>query len=385
MIESATFTPVVGSVITFHDAFLPFQSFTTEVEYRQEELTRSLEHGNYDTYPFFGKRVLRVEGDLLATSSTDYWTRRLALLGAFDPIPGQRTLGTLDIEFTGLGHLQTVVSLDGYPELPIEALSPSAGKWMIAFKANDPYLYGPLVTETSVAKDTNKVLTSSGNAASRYLIATITGICHSPTILHTELNKTITLNNVVLGATDQLIFNFYTRTITQVTDSGATLTTKFRSLGDWFWLQKGATNTLKLTTLGNPVNEIQEIRSQGSGGTFTVTYNGQVTGNISYIATANDVKLALEALSNIAVNEVTVIQTTDSYPTLGGILHHNQKFTVEFKGTLAATNLTAMTMNGAGLTGSFSTTSVTTLQNGDTGTGTDTCTIVYTHKPSYLI
>jgi hypothetical protein len=56
------------------------------------------------------------------------------------------------------------------------------------------------------------------------------------------------------------------------------------------------------------LDEVQTVTITGSptGGTFTLTFNGQTTGNIAYNATAATVQAALEALSNINVGDVTV-------------------------------------------------------------------------------
>ena len=89
------------------------------------------------------------------------------------------------------------------------------------------------------------------------------------------------------------------------------------------------------------VNEVQVITLNGSptGGTFTLTYSGQTTGTIAYNASAATVDTALEALSNIGVGDVAVTGSA------GG------PYTVTFGGALAATNVAAMTANGASLTG----------------------------------
>lgn len=99
---------------------------------------------------------------------------------------------------------------------------------------------------------------------------------------------------------------------------------------------------------GTGTNETQVVSLLGSpsGGTFTLTYSGQTTGNIAYNASAATVQTALEALSNIGSGDVTV---TGSAPIWG----------VEFTGALAATDVSLMTGNGANLTGGSGTITVT--------------------------
>ncbi|WP_417390212.1 LamG-like jellyroll fold domain-containing protein [Gimesia sp.] len=96
-------------------------------------------------------------------------------------------------------------------------------------------------------------------------------------------------------------------------------------------------------SIGSGNNEKQVITLGGTaatGGTFTLTFDGQATGNIAYNASAGTVETALEALSNIGSGDATV--TGD----VGG------PWTVEFTGALAVTNVALMTINVSNLTGS---------------------------------
>lgn len=90
-----------------------------------------------------------------------------------------------------------------------------------------------------------------------------------------------------------------------------------------------------------PSSETQTVTITGgpTGGTFTLTFNGQNTAAIAYNATAATVQAALEALNNIAVGDVKVTGNA------GG------PYTVVFGGNFAGDNVAQMTANGAGLTG----------------------------------
>lgn len=92
---------------------------------------------------------------------------------------------------------------------------------------------------------------------------------------------------------------------------------------------------------GDPVDEVQVVSITGTatGGTFTLTYSGQTTGNIAYDASAATVDAALEALSNIGAGDVAVTGSA------GG------PWTVTFGTALAGTNVAEMTGDGALLTG----------------------------------
>jgi hypothetical protein len=87
------------------------------------------------------------------------------------------------------------------------------------------------------------------------------------------------------------------------------------------------------------VNEVQRVTLLGAptGGTFTLTYSAQTTGDITYNAPATEVQMALESLSNIAVGDVQVTGVP------GG------PWSVAFLGALAAQDIAAMTGSGAGL------------------------------------
>lgn len=96
-------------------------------------------------------------------------------------------------------------------------------------------------------------------------------------------------------------------------------------------------------TEGTTRNEKQQVALTGgpTGGTFTLTFEGQTTAGIAYNAATAAVVSALEALSNIGVGDVAVT---------GGPLP-NTPVTVEFQAALANTDRQQMTGSGAALTG----------------------------------
>lgn len=91
-----------------------------------------------------------------------------------------------------------------------------------------------------------------------------------------------------------------------------------------------------------PQNEVQTLSITGSptGGTFTITYSGQTTAAIAYNASAAAVQAALEALSNIAVGDVTCA---------GGTLP-GTAVTITFTGALANIDVDLITATSS-LTG----------------------------------
>jgi len=90
-------------------------------------------------------------------------------------------------------------------------------------------------------------------------------------------------------------------------------------------------------------NEVQTITITGTptGGTFTLTYDGQTTAAIAYNAAAAAVQSALEALSNIDSGDVACA---------GGPLP-GSAVTVTFQNSLGGQNVDLLTANGAALTG----------------------------------
>lgn len=86
-------------------------------------------------------------------------------------------------------------------------------------------------------------------------------------------------------------------------------------------------------------NETQTITLTATGGTFTLRFRGQVTGNVAYNASAATVQTALEALSTIGAGNVSVTGSA------GG------PWAVEFIGDLAEQNVPLLLGNGANLTG----------------------------------
>jgi len=87
-------------------------------------------------------------------------------------------------------------------------------------------------------------------------------------------------------------------------------------------------------------NQTGTITGAPTGGTFTLTYKGQTTGNIAYNATGATVNTAFQLLSTVSTN-CTVTGSA------GG------PYTFAFSGALA-TDTTAITASGAGLTGGTS-------------------------------
>ena len=111
--------------------------------------------------------------------------------------------------------------------------------------------------------------------------------------------------------------------------------------------------------LGTNVNAVQTVTITGTptGGTFTLTYNGQTTAAIPYNASAAQVASALVALSNIA--------SAANVATGGGALP-GTPVTVTFQGLLGNQPQPVMTAVGSLTGGSSPAVSVATTTTGQT-------------------
>ncbi|HEY6891103.1 MAG TPA: ThuA domain-containing protein [Solirubrobacter sp.] len=100
-------------------------------------------------------------------------------------------------------------------------------------------------------------------------------------------------------------------------------------------------------------SETQTVRvNNATGGTFTLTFNGQTTAPIPYNATAAQTRAALEALSNIGDQDINV--------TGNAINTANQ--TVIFDGVFAQQDVALLTANTSGLTGTGAAVAIATAQ-----------------------
>ncbi|GIW96382.1 MAG: hypothetical protein KatS3mg110_4423 [Pirellulaceae bacterium] len=100
--------------------------------------------------------------------------------------------------------------------------------------------------------------------------------------------------------------------------------------------------SLSITTLqeGGPVSEVQRVGYTAMmlmGGTFRLTFQGQTTADLSYMASAAEVQSALENLSNIGQGNVLVTKLQSGPST--------HEWRLEFIGSLAGTNVAQVTID----------------------------------------
>ncbi len=103
------------------------------------------------------------------------------------------------------------------------------------------------------------------------------------------------------------------------------------------------------------LDEQQTVRTtNATGGTFTLTFNGQTTAPLPFNATAAQVDTALEALSNVGA---------DNIQTSGGPAN-TANVNVFFRRALQQTNQNQITADGSALTGTGPTVTTATAQEG---------------------
>ncbi|MBA4192465.1 MAG: hypothetical protein C0467_31235, partial [Planctomycetaceae bacterium] len=111
------------------------------------------------------------------------------------------------------------------------------------------------------------------------------------------------------------------------------------------WTRPGSVPSRSSSTLvasyGYAADAVQTVKLTGSptGGTFTLTFNGQTTSAIAYNASAATVQAAVESLSNVGSGNAVVTAAPG-----GG-------WQVRFAGTLAGEYQNKLTASGASLTG----------------------------------
>jgi PKD repeat protein/type 1 glutamine amidotransferase len=102
-------------------------------------------------------------------------------------------------------------------------------------------------------------------------------------------------------------------------------------------------------------DESQTVRvNNATGGTFTLTFNGQTTAPLAFNATAAQIQAAVEGLSNVGAGNAAAT---------GGPVN-TANVTVSFRGALSQTDVSQITADASALTGSSPAVAVATTQPG---------------------
>ena len=112
------------------------------------------------------------------------------------------------------------------------------------------------------------------------------------------------------------------------------------------WLVPGTTPSVSVTTTtqGSTTSEVQTVGFQSmniTGGTFTLSFDGQTTSGIAYNASAATVQTALSGLSTIGTGNISVTKLTNSSTS--------QTWQLTFQGALAETNVSQVTVDSSGV------------------------------------
>ncbi|MEW4564721.1 hypothetical protein AB1K70_19430 [Bremerella sp. JC770] len=187
------------------------------------------------------------------------------------------------------------------------------------FNANEPG-----VTSTGAAVTTQTDAQWLGYLATFYGLSSSASVSMTRTTIETATTRTYVIEVEIIAekAGQSVAAPTVTRSTISSYDQNATINTTIVAAG------------------GNSFNETQVITLPGSpsGGTFTLTFQGQTTAAIVYNASTSAVTSALEALSNIGAGNVSVTGSAGNW-------------TIEFTSALAATDQAQMTGSGANLTG----------------------------------
>jgi hypothetical protein len=122
----------------------------------------------------------------------------------------------------------------------------------------------------------------------------------------------------------------------------------------WSWLSAKLAEALGASNVLN--DEVESIRVNATGGTFTITYGSETTAPIAYNASAGAVQTALEGLTGLSGN---VVVTGGPGGSGGGT-----PYTLTFGGALAKTAVTPVTTDRSQLTGGAELASVIVLRPG---------------------
>lgn len=254
------------------------------------------------------------------------------------------------------------------------------GDVVVTGSAGGPYTltFGGNLADENVAAVTcsGALLTKAAGTGTAGVTTATAGAAHTPTVATTVPGVAATTDEVqtvtltggsTTGTWDLVVPTYGTIAGIAYNASGASVQTSFRALhadtsactvvrsgagtsGDPYvytitYLGTLAqTNVAEVTVTPNAlgINEVQHVTVTGNGGTFTITYSGQTTDPIAYNATAGAVQTALLALSNLDTADVVVTggpgDATGSAP-----------YVLTFGGTLAATNVAAVTTSVAAL------------------------------------
>ncbi len=195
----------------------------------------------------------------------------------------------------------------------------AGGPWTVEFTGDFAGLDKEMVVASEVGVNEIQTITYSGNAAGDTYTLTFDG--------RTTAELNIDDNNTVILAALDALSNIESGDVV-LSGGPAPGTPVIVTFGGQYL----RTDAAAITGSGGTDEEMTiTLTATIAGDTFDITYDGQTTSMIAYDATASTVQAALEALSNIAVDDV-IVTGSDGGP-----------FTLVFGGLLGETDLTEIT------------------------------------------
>jgi hypothetical protein len=145
MITSLQYIPTVGSTVTLNDLVYPVREFDVETLIDVRDYKKMAQPGEWSVYAYPGAMTIHCEGSILGTSSSDYVTKRLALLDAILPPIAtltSRIHGTVRIQMDGWTETADAEVIVTQQSIPMKANYPAISDFMITWKAFLPYFEG---------------------------------------------------------------------------------------------------------------------------------------------------------------------------------------------------------------------------------------------------
>jgi Phage-related protein len=280
MITTLQFQGVNGINVDLDTDAIPLTTFDIQAETRREDRLRTTQHGQFPTKEYLDKMTIHMEGKLFGDDTSDYWARRMNLLGAFMPRPDRNFTycGTLIVKFDGISeNVQTLCSLDGKPVLPLAALYPEGSDFAISLQSDDPFFYS--TTEYNVQTGTPNTVPNGftfnfsfnfsfggGSTASAvvipnlgntlaYPIVDIYGPCTNPGIANGT--RKLVFNGLSLGSNEYVEIDFAKRTA--ITNTGGSAYSLLDDNSQWWVLDPG-NNTVTYSAFSASSPSLARIR-----------------------------------------------------------------------------------------------------------------------------
>jgi hypothetical protein len=263
MIQLVTIESVNGDVVTLNTDQIPINSFTMDVSARTDDVPKVQDHGEWESFDYYGVRSFAFEGSIFGNNAADYMQRRLSFLKAFisDPTQNKRWSCRLKIRFDGIAEeLTAICNITGGLDAPMTGLSPSRSDFQLTLVAMDPRMYSS--QEQVAATDTPDVFGGFGSPMTSPLIATgvtaggqinvlnngnapsyptveIQGPAVNPEIslIRNGVVYTVETEGLVISAAETITIDMSNKII--YGSSGGSIYNKIKGVPDWFALYPG--------------------------------------------------------------------------------------------------------------------------------------------------